>query len=153
MKTSADTTSGIELNGAESALLVAALFMLDCWAFESGDVRAMMEGLDRVAVEKFADEITLRWQRSLEQHELWSSPTGKWTPELIEQRRRLAIGMSLRLDELPLSVFALRCSASEFSASWWEFCVAAPGAIDQYGASFQDLVSLAERLEELSPAL
>lgn len=146
-------TYGIELPGNEAALVVAALFMLDCWPFESDDARAMIEGLDRAAVERLAAEIGARWQQSLEEHQLRDSPTGKWTPGLIEQRRRLKVGLCLHPHELPLTILALRSSATEFSGTWWEFCVAAPGSIDQYGASLQDLLSLAERLEGLaSPA-
>jgi hypothetical protein len=69
------TIDEIVLDGRESALLVAALFILDCWAFEADDARVMIDGLDRGATDKVATEIAARWRHSLEAHQLWDSPT------------------------------------------------------------------------------
>jgi hypothetical protein len=49
-------------------------------------------------------------------------------------------------EDLPLCILALRASALEFARSWGEFCVAAPGAIESYGASVDHLSQLADRL-------
>jgi len=136
----------IELNGTESALLVAAVFILGNWPFESPAARAMLTNADRSLAEVVGDRISARWRSALSSAGLWDSPTGQWTPDLIAKRGELEHGLQLERDELPMSVLALRSCAIEFADSWGKFCVAAPGAVDWYGVGSAALEHLAERL-------
>jgi hypothetical protein len=50
-------------------------------------------------------------------------------------------------DQLHLCMWALRVCHKEFATNWGEFCVVAPGNIDWYGATPDDLLTLADKLE------
>jgi hypothetical protein len=139
-------TDEVTLDGRESALLVAALFMARHWPFEKEAARAMLPP-DQESLDPAYEQVSLRWRQRLAHAGLWH-PTGKfWTRELIAQRGQLADGLRLSQDELADAVLALRVSAVEFATSWWEFCTASVGAVEWYGLELADLTTLADRLE------
>lgn len=136
----------VELNGTESALVVAAMFMLGNWPFESQEARAVLGDGDRSLAVELGDRISSRWRHLLSSVGLWESPTGPWSRDLIAQRGALKHGLRLEADELPSVILALRALVAEFARNWGELCVAAPGAVDWYGVGSSDLQRLAERL-------
>ena len=142
----ATMTDEIMLDGRESALVVAAMFMAGCWPFENKAARAMLPAAQESTLPVF-DRVSARWRQRLADAGLWTSPTKLWTRELIEQRGGLVDGLRLSRDEIPAAVLALRVSAVEFAQSWWEFRVASVGAIEWYGLELHDLIALADRLE------
>ena len=137
-----------QLNGSESALVVAALFALAEWPFETASARTAVSVEDRAAGQRMSEAVSARWQKLLEAADSWS-PGPSWTPELIAERAALDPALSLGAAELPLVILALDAVAKEFSDDWDEFCIVVPGAIHWYPVGPEDVARLARRLEGL----
>jgi hypothetical protein len=136
----------ITLDGRESALVSAALFVAALWEFEKPAARALLpEDLDAV-IRPVHERVSARWRARLLEAGLWTQRPAPWTPALIAERGQLSDGLRLSLEEVHAVVPALHAAAHEFAASWWELCTIAPGPLDWYGLSHDDLAALADRL-------
>lgn len=142
------TTSerNVALLGSESALVVAALFALAEWPFETLGARTLVSKEERVNGRRLSERVSARWRELLEAAGLWN-PGSPWTPELIAKRAVLEHGLDLDVAELPVAVIALDAVATEFSETWDEFCTVVPGGIQWYPIGLGDVTRLACRLQ------
>lgn len=137
-----------ELSGSESALVIAALFALAEWPFETASARKLVSDEHKVAGQRLSEIVSARWQALLEAAGSWN-PGSTWTPELIAERAALKPALSLSAPELPLVILALDAVAMEFSDNWDELCTVVPGAVQWYPVGPEDVASLARRLESM----
>jgi hypothetical protein len=137
----------VELGGRDTALLVAALFMLVHWDFTDPGVKGIVAEQDDASKEELRERVSREWRERLMAEHLWEPPGGTWTRELLNKRGALERGVRLQRSDLALSIRALMAVEAEFSNCWGEFCVAAPGNVDWYDLRVSDVVSLAHRLE------
>ena len=136
----------IELGGSESALVVAALFALAQWPFETARAKDLVSNECRTVGQGLSELVSARWRELLKVAGLWNQGS-RWTPELIARRAALKPALSLSATELPTVIFALDAVAIEFSGNWDEFCTVVPGALQWYPVGLEDVAKLARGLE------
>ena len=136
----------VELSGSESALVVAALFALARWPFETPRAKSLMSNERRTAGQRVREVVSARWRELLEAAGLWNQGSA-WTPELIARRAALKPALTLTAAELPMATLALEAVATEFSDNWDEFCTVVPGALEWYPVAPEDVARLARKLE------
>jgi hypothetical protein len=136
----------VELLGSESALVVAALFALAEWPFETARAKNLVSNEHKTVGQSQSEQVSARWRKLLEAAGLWNEgPT--WTPELIARRAALKPALTLSAAELPTAVLALDAVATEFSENWEEFCTVVPGGLQWYPVGPEEVTRLARRLE------
>jgi hypothetical protein len=140
----------VELIGSESALVVAALFALAEWPFETTSAKDLVSEAFRADGQRLSEDVSAQWRELLEAAGLWNQGAA-WTPELIAKRAALEPALALSVAELPVVIFALRAVTEEFSKNWDEFCTVVPGAIQWYPVGPDDVARLARRLEDAFP--
>jgi hypothetical protein len=136
----------IELLGSESALVVAALFALAEWPFETARAESLASKEQRAVAQRLSKIVSARWRELLDAAGLWNQDS-TWTPELIAKRAALKPALALSAGELPTVILALDAVAGEFSEDWDEFCTVVPGALQWYPVGPEELRSVARRLE------
>ena len=136
----------VELIGSESALVVAALFALAEWPFETAGAKNLVSAERRAFAQRLSEMMSARWREFLEAAGLWN-PGATWTPELIARRAALKPALVLGEAELPISILALDVTTIEFSENWEEFCTVVPGGLQWYPVGPEQVERLARRLE------
>lgn len=76
----------LTLGGREAALTVGAMFALAHWPFEQPPAKALVSRRLGDRALPLSRSISKRWRARLHKADLWDSPIGLWTPELIERR-------------------------------------------------------------------
>jgi hypothetical protein len=140
-------TDDIILDGRESALTTAALFMAALWEFENPAARAALPDDIDAGIRPVYERVSARWRQRLHDAGLWHQRPAPWTRALMVERGQLRDGLLLSPDEARTVVLALRAAGLEFATRWWEFSTASPGPIEWYDLTRDDLTALADRLE------
>jgi hypothetical protein len=140
----------VPVSGTEMALLLSSTLLLDVWSFERPAARVMLMRNHKNA-RAIHDQMSHESRRILEAAGAYTSPVRPWTREFIAKRAGVEGEIGLMPEQLQLCAWALRVCHNEFATNWGEFCVVAPGNIDWYGATPEDLLILADKLESLLP--
>lgn len=146
------------LNGRESALLVAAVGVLDSWGFASPAARELVAPFDRAAIAKLDEWMSKAWMAILQSEGLWWDQLRGPAYEgrvadyraLIQKRSELVTGLSVDPSDLVLSALALRATLEEFAEDTWyrwhDFC-AVSGLVPPFDVTPAELRALLVRLE------
>jgi len=137
----------LRLDGAQSALLMASLFALHLWEFESDAAREMVPRNSNDEIARLYQGVSVRWRSCLVSKGIWQSKTGRWTRELIAKRALITCEFELSRMQAQLAVIALDTVAEEFRNNWGELCAVLPGALDWYQLNIDDVGLLARSIE------
>lgn len=149
VKTSEEPILSIPVGGSQLALILAATFMFELWKFEQPEARALLVNHpDRLGL-GLEEEIFTQSKRILSAAGAFECPTRLWTRDFIQRRAATRGVLSLTLEQVQLVILALQASYEEFSRYWGEFCTAAPGMLEAYGCSAEDLLELVRLLSDL----
>lgn len=136
------------MNGVELALAAASTFLHGCWKFEQPRARAMLRDEERSRADSMSDRLYARRRELLEAVDAFVPPSVPFPPDFAARQAAIRAELELSQAELRVCLLALRVCHEEFAERWWEFSVVAPGGIDAFATSPDDLLRLADQLEQ-----
>lgn len=138
--------TAIDLVGAEFALVNAAAFLLANWNFEHSRARFIAESIDPKAARSTYEHVSEEWIATLLGAGLWKEGDASyWTEAVMKRRAQVTGTLTLSYSDMTVIQRALTATQAEFSHSWNELVLVAPGNLDSYGVGLQELDQLAAK--------